>query len=119
MYPVHVRLKLYLFRSVHGKGCGEAVSYTHLLIDAIRTNAVTTYVPSIPVADIGIIGEVVQRAKVVSQGATQLLPDFDKMCIRDRVCGLLFAMETAKMVGNKLPDFTFYFTQIDVYKRQA
>ena len=31
---------------------------------------------------------------------------------RSEVCGLLFAMETAKMVGNKLPDFTFYFTQI-------
>lgn len=31
---------------------------------------------------------------------------------RSEVCGLLLAMETAKMVGNKLPDFTFYFTQI-------
>ena len=33
--------------------------YVQQLVDAIRTNAVTTYVPSIPVADIGIIGEVV------------------------------------------------------------
>ena len=31
--------------------------YVQQLIDAIRTNAVTTYVPSIPVADIGIIGK--------------------------------------------------------------
>ena len=53
--------------------------YVQQLVDAIRTNAVTTYVPSIPVADIGIIGEVVQRAEVISQGATQLLPDFDSL----------------------------------------
>ena len=31
--------------------------YIQQLVDAIRTNAVTTYVPSIPFADVGIIGE--------------------------------------------------------------
>lgn len=53
--------------------------YVQQLTDAIRTNAVTTYVPSIPIADIGIIGEVVQRAEVISQGTTQLFPDFDSL----------------------------------------
>ena len=45
-------------------------SYVQQPMDAIRTNAVTMYVPSIPITDIGIIGEVVQRAEVISQGTT-------------------------------------------------
>lgn len=53
--------------------------YVQQLTDAIRTNAITTYVPNIPVADIGIIGEVIQRAEVISRGTTQLLPDFDSL----------------------------------------
>lgn len=32
--------------------------YVQQLTEAIKTSAVTTYVPSIPIADIGIIGEV-------------------------------------------------------------
>ena len=31
---------------------------------------------------------------------------------RSEVCGLLFAVKTAKMVGDKLPYFALYFTQI-------
>ncbi len=48
--------------------------YVRQLTNVICTDAVTTYVPSVPIADIGIISEVVQRAEVISQGATQLLP---------------------------------------------
>lgn len=53
--------------------------YVQQLTEVIRTNAVTTFVPNIPVADIGIIGEVIQRAEVISRGTTQLLPDFDSL----------------------------------------
>ena len=53
--------------------------YVHLLTESFGKNGVTTIVPTIPVADLGIIGEVIQRAEVVSQGTTQLLPDFEHL----------------------------------------
>ena len=53
--------------------------YVQQLTDAIRENAVTSYVPNIPIADIGILSEVIQGAEVVSKGTTQLLPDFENL----------------------------------------
>ena len=53
--------------------------YVQLLTGAIRNNGMTAVVPSIPIADLGIIGEVVQRAEVITRGTTQLLPDFDHL----------------------------------------
>ena len=78
--------------------------YVQQLIDAIRTNAVTTYVPSLPVADIGIIGEVVQRAEVISQGATQLLPDFDSLPngIRQKLKDGIYKVGESKQVDGNL-----------------
>ena len=78
--------------------------YVQQLIDAIRTNAVTTYVPNIPVADIGIIGEVVQRAEVISQGATQLLPDFDSLPkdIRQKLKDGIYKVGESKQVDGNL-----------------
>lgn len=78
--------------------------YVQQLVDAIRTKAVTTYVPSIPVADIGIIGEVVQRAKVISQGATQLLPDFDCLPkdIREKLKDGIYKVGESKQVDGNL-----------------
>ena len=78
--------------------------YVQQLVDAIRTNAVTTYVPSIPVADIGIIGEVVQRAEVISQGTTQLLPDFDSLPkdIRQKLKDGIYKVGESKQVDGNL-----------------
>lgn len=78
--------------------------YVQQLTDVIRTNAVTTYVPSIPVADIGIIGEVVQRAEVISQGATQLLPDFDSLPkdIRQKLKDGIYKVGESKQVDGNL-----------------
>ena len=78
--------------------------YVHQLADAIRTNAVTAYVPSIPVADIGIIGEVVQRAEVISLGATQLLPDFDSLPkdIRQKLKDGVYKVGASKQVDGNL-----------------
>lgn len=78
--------------------------YVQQLTDAIRTNAVTAHVPSIPVADIGIIGEVVQRAEVISQGATQLLPDFDSLPkdIRQKLKDGIYKVGESKQVDGNL-----------------
>lgn len=78
--------------------------YVQQLTDVIRTNAVTTYVPSIPVADIGIIGEVVQKAEVISQGATQLLPDFDSLPknIRQKLKDGIYKVGESKQVDGNL-----------------
>lgn len=78
--------------------------YVQQLTDAIRTNTVTTYIPSIPVADIGIIGEVVQRAEVISQGATQLLPDFDSLPkdIRQKLKDGIYKVGESKQVDGNL-----------------
>lgn len=78
--------------------------YVQQLTEAIRTNAVTTYVPSIPIADIGIIGEVVQRAEVISQGATQLLPDFDSLPkdIRQKIKDGVYKVGESKQVDGNL-----------------
>jgi hypothetical protein len=54
-------------------------NYIELLSDSIRMNAVAEIVPEIPFADIGIINEVVHQAEVISEGTTQLLPDFDHL----------------------------------------
>ena len=78
--------------------------YVHQLADAIRTNAVTAHVPSIPVADIGIIGEVVQRAEVISLGTTQLLPDFDSLPkdIRQKLKDGIYKVGGSKQVDGNL-----------------
>lgn len=78
--------------------------YVQQLTDVIRTNAVTTYVPSIPVADIGIIGEVVQKAEVISRGATQLLPDFDSLPkdIRQKLKDGIYKVGESKQVDGNL-----------------
>lgn len=78
--------------------------YVQQLTDAIRTNAVTTYVPSIPIADIGIIGEVVQRAEVISQGTTQLLPDFDSLPkdIHQKIKDGIYKVGESKQVDGNL-----------------
>lgn len=78
--------------------------YVQQLADAIRANAVTTYVPSIPVADIGIIGEAVQRAEVISQGATQLLPDFDSLPkdIRQKLKDGIYKVGESKQIDGNL-----------------
>lgn len=78
--------------------------YVQQLADAIRTNAVTVHIPSIPVADIGIIGEVVQRAEVISQGTTQLLPDFDSLPkdIRQKLKDGIYKVGESKQVDGNL-----------------
>lgn len=78
--------------------------YVQQLTDVIRTNAVTTYVLSIPVADIGIIGEVVQKTEVISQGATQLLPDFDSLPkdIRQKLKDGIYKVGESKQVDGNL-----------------
>jgi hypothetical protein len=78
--------------------------YVQQLTEAIRTNAVTTYVPSIPIADIGILGEVVQRAEVISQGPTQLLPDFDSLPkdIRQKIKDGVYKVGESKQVDGNL-----------------
>lgn len=53
--------------------------YIQQLSTAIRTEALTDVIPDIPAADLGIIGEVVNRAEVVSKGTTELIPDFDSL----------------------------------------
>lgn len=78
--------------------------YIQQLTDAIKTNAVTTYVPSIPIANFGLIGEVVQRAEVISQGATQLLPDFDNLPkdIRQKLKDGIYKVGKSKQVDGNL-----------------
>ena len=78
--------------------------YVHQLADAIRTNAIAAPVPSIPVADIGIIGEIVQRAEVISRGATQLLPDFDSLPkdIRQKLKDEIYKVGVSKQVDGNL-----------------
>ena len=53
--------------------------YIQQLCSSLREKAILQPVLDIPFADIGIIGEVIHRAEVVSQGATQLIPDFDNL----------------------------------------
>lgn len=60
--------------------------YVQQLTEAIRTNAVTTYVPSIPIADIGIIGEVVQRVEVIKLPAIAVSGPFG--AVKEQSSGL-------------------------------
>ena len=78
--------------------------YVRQLTDAIRTNAVTTYVSNIPFANIGIIGEVVQRAEVISQGNTQLLPDFDSLPkdIREKLENGIYKIGESRQIDGNL-----------------
>lgn len=54
-------------------------NYVQVLSESIRDNAVTDKLPSIPFADVGIIAEMVHQADVITEGTTQLLPDFDHL----------------------------------------
>lgn len=78
--------------------------YAHQLADSIRVNAMTTVVPSIPIADFGIIGEVVQRAEVISQGTTQLLPDFEHLPkdIRQKLKDGVYKIGKSKQVDGNM-----------------
>ena len=78
--------------------------YVRQLADSIRVNAMTTVVPSIPIADLGIIGEVVQRAEVISQGTTQLLPDFDHLPkdIRQKLKDGVYKIGESKQVDGNM-----------------
>lgn len=58
--------------------------YIQQLSAAIRSDSVTDIVVDIPVADLGLIGEVVHSAEVISKGTTELLPDFDSLPINIR-----------------------------------
>ena len=53
--------------------------YVDQLCTSIRLNAPVAIVPDIPFADLGLISEVVHRAEVITEGTTQLLPDFDHL----------------------------------------
>lgn len=53
--------------------------YIQQLSTTIRTDAVSEIVPDVPAADLGIIGEVINRAEVISEGTTRLIPDFDSL----------------------------------------
>ena len=54
-------------------------NYIDKLSTSIRINASLEVVPDLPFADIGLIGEVIHRAEAITEGATQLLPDFDHL----------------------------------------
>ena len=78
--------------------------YVHLLTESFGKNGVTTIVPTIPVADLGIIGEVIQRAEVVSQGTTQLLPDFEHLPkdIRQKLKDGIYKIGESKQVDGNM-----------------
>ena len=78
--------------------------YVQQLADSIRLNAVNTFVPDIPIADLGLIGEVVQRAEVISQGTTQLLPDFEHLPkdIRQKLKDGIYKIGESKQVDGNM-----------------
>lgn len=78
--------------------------YVQQLADSIRVNAVNTFVPDIPIADLGLIGEVVQRAEVISQGTTQLLPDFEHLPkdIRQKLKDGVYKIGESKQVDGNM-----------------
>lgn len=78
--------------------------YVHQLTESLRTTAVTVIIPDIPVADLGLIAEVVQRAEVISQGTTQLLPDFDHLPkdIRQKLKDGVYKIGESKQVDGNL-----------------
>lgn len=78
--------------------------YIQQLAQSFSAKADMTIVADIPVADFGIIGEVIQRAEVISHGATQLLPDFDHLPkdIRQKLKDGIYKIGESKQVDGNM-----------------
>ena len=79
-------------------------NYIGQLSASIRTNAISDELPDIPFADLGLISEVIHRAEVISQGATQLLPDFDHLpnSIRQKLKEGIYRVGESRQVDGNL-----------------
>lgn len=79
-------------------------AYVQQLTEALRVTAVPSITPDIPVADIGIISEVVQQVEAVTHGTTQLLPDFDHLPkdIRKKLKDGAYKIGASKQVDGNL-----------------
>ena len=101
--------------------------YIQQLAQSFGTNAEMTIVADIPIADFGIIGEVIQRAEVISQGTTQLLPDFDHLPkdVREKLKDGIYKIGESRQVdgnmravivdkaGNRIKDVTLKEVRIN------
>ncbi len=78
--------------------------YVQQLAESIKTNATTSAVPNVPIANLGIIAEVIQRAEVVLQGTTQLLPDFEHLPkdVRQKLKDGVYKIGESKQVDGNL-----------------
>ncbi len=78
--------------------------YVQQLADSIRVNSRARVVPSIPLANLGIISEAVQRAEVISRGTTQLLPDFEHLPedIRQKLKDGVYRIGKSKQVNGNM-----------------
>ena len=71
---------------------------------ALREQSDIEILADIPVADLGIVGEVIHRADVILQGKTMLLPDFDNLPvdIRKKLKDGVYSIGESKQVDGNL-----------------
>lgn len=78
--------------------------YIQQMTTEVMSSAVVDVIDNIPIADIGILGEVVQHARAIAAGEYSLLPDFDHLPIdvREKLEKGLYSIGESRQVDGNL-----------------
>jgi hypothetical protein len=78
--------------------------YLNQLKTEMRTNGTLEVMSDIPIADFGIIADVINHAEVISHGSTQLIPDFDNLPtdIKEGIKNGKYSIGESRMIDGNL-----------------
>ena len=78
--------------------------YAQRLTQSLSESSYVETIPNLPIADIGIINDVVQQAVVIAKGSTMLVPDFDNLPngIKENLKKGLYSIGESKQVDGNL-----------------
>ena len=78
--------------------------YAKLQVSSLRNNSFTSVMVDIPIADVGIINDVVQHARIVAKGDISLIPDFEHLPsdIREKLKKGIYSIGESKQVDGNL-----------------
>jgi hypothetical protein len=78
--------------------------YAKLQVSSLNNSALTSVMVDIPIADVGIINDVVQHARIVAKGDISLIPDFEHLPsdIREKLKKGIYSIGESKQVDGNM-----------------
>lgn len=78
--------------------------YAKLQVSSLSNSSLTSIMVDIPIADIGIINDVIQHARIVAKGDISLIPNFEHLPadIRDKLKKGLYSIGESKQIDGNM-----------------